>query len=144
MKNRNKGIKSSEIKSAIRGLSNNEITNQKAKELFTVNFKDLDVNQGQTFLEWEKEGLLAPMLDRIKEYCKMPLSKNLGDRFKSYGSFPPKSNFKHPKHVPNDVNWASLHIKGRVCIAGYIYENIFYVVFLDKNHEFWICEKKHT
>lgn len=32
--------------------------------------------------------------------------------------------------------------KGRV--AGYMKENTFYIVFLDKNHQFWITEKKHT
>jgi hypothetical protein len=23
-------------------------------------------------------------------------------------------------------------------------ENTFYIIFLDKNHQFWITEKKHT
>jgi hypothetical protein len=32
--------------------------------------------------------------------------------------------------------------KGRV--AGHIIENVFYLVFLDKEHRFFITEKKNT
>ena len=32
--------------------------------------------------------------------------------------------------------------KGRV--AGHIIDNIFYVVFLDREHRFYITEKRHT
>lgn len=32
--------------------------------------------------------------------------------------------------------------KGRV--AGYVIGNVFYVVFLDQNHRFWVTEKKGT
>lgn len=98
---------------------------------------------------WNYYRTFSIMLDTLpcKEY-KLKLTKEqeeiIEDVLDEYGYFPPKSNFKHPKHVPEDVSWASLHLCGRACLGGHIVENIFYVVFLDKDHEFWITEKKHT
>ena len=44
------------------------------------------------------------------------------------------------------VQWAVIKgmkgQKGRV--AGYVIGNVFYVVFLDQNHRFWVTEKKGT
>ncbi len=66
----------------------------------------------------------------IKEYLK--------------GTFPDKSDFYHPKHIPEDIAWCSMHIQGKECVIGYFEDNVFYVVFLDKDHRFWITEKKNT
>lgn len=126
------------------GVSYNEEALASYEKKFTISFQYLDRNQGQTFEEWEKEGLLFNMLNTLRDYCQKTMQENKGKNFKEYGSFPPKTDFKHPKHVPKDASWASLHLAGRPCLGGHIYENIFYVVFLDKNHRFWISEKKHT
>lgn len=117
---------------------------EKYERKFAVSFEFLDRNQGQTFEDWEKDGLLLNMLNTLRDYCKKTMEENKSDKFKEYGNFPKESKFKHPAHVPKDVSWASLHLSGRVCLGGHIYENIFYIVFLDKNHEFWISKKKHT
>jgi hypothetical protein len=58
-------------------------------------------------------------------------------RFKRYKSFPPDSEFRHPRHVPADADWYVMHIEGLPCIAGHMVKNVFYLVFLDKNHKFW-------
>ncbi len=36
------------------------------------------------------------------------------------------------------------HGQGKECIIGHFEDNIFHIVFLDKNHEFWISKKKNT
>jgi len=63
-----------------------------------------------------------------------------------YGGFPAKSDFTPPKHVASDVQWAVVKRgkgqKGRV--AGYVIDNVFYPVFLDKDHRFWLTEKRRT
>lgn len=143
MSNKIKG-KSRLKKKEISGKSRNEEALEKIDRKFTVSFKDLDKRQGQTFEDWNEEGLLVNMLNTLLEYCKKTMQECKGEKFKAYGSFPPRTNFKHPAYIPQDVNWASLHLNSRACLGGYIYENVFNVVFLDKNHEFWICEKKHT
>lgn len=136
--------KSSQNNLGLRNKAFNEEALQKYNDNFAISFEYLDRNQGQTFEDWEKEGLLVDMLNTLRDYCVKSLQENKGEKFKVYGNFPPKSKFKHPKHVPKDADWACLHISGKVCLAGHVYENIFYVVFLDKNHEFWISKLKHT
>lgn len=52
--------------------------------------------------------------------------------------------------LPLKVEWARLTITGRRRLAGFFSEgadresDIFYAVFLDKNHDFYPVEKKHT
>ena len=150
MSNKNSQIKgkSSQKNLGLKGKSINDIANEqykaREKENFVVSFQDLDKTQGQTFEDWEKDGLLLNMLNTLEQYCKKTIQENKGKSFKEYGYFPPKTKFKYPPHVPEDASWASLHLTGKQCLGGHIYKNVFNVVFLDKNHEFWISEKKHT
>lgn len=84
------------------------------------------------------------MNDTLAHYCKESIRAKQGDNFKEYGEFPSKSGFVHPKHVDKDVNWSVLHITAKAVLGGFISGNTFFVVFLDKEHQFWICKKKHT
>jgi len=65
---------------------------------------------------------------------------------KKYGEFPPKdkSDFAYPVYLHPGVCWVAIHIEGKKRVAGYIEDNVFYIIFLDKDHGFWISEKKHT
>lgn len=72
-----------------------------------------------------------------------------------YGTFPRKSKFVHPAHVPHDVKWARFRygdtrLVGFICPESVICENgnksnldtnTFYVVFLDLGHNFYLTEK---
>jgi len=116
----------------------------KYDENFRVSFEYLDVTQGQSFKEWEEDKILSKMNSTLLEYCKNPIHKQFGDKFKEYGEFPKKSGFKYPKNVDEDVIWSALHITGKNVLGGFISGNTFFVVFLDKEHKFWITEKKHT
>ncbi len=122
-----------------------------SRELLTFSFKDLDESQPnndpQTIELWEQEGLLKPFLIRLKDLSNLTRSEaELQQQIKVYGDFPPKTDFFHPKHVNQNVAWAVIKAVGgqKIVVAGYIVESTFYVVFLDKNHRFWISEKKHT
>lgn len=71
-----------------------------------------------------------------------------------YGDFPKKSDFTHPKSVPADVKWSRFRLEGSVRLIGFVIpdelhgksdkdgnlydSNTFYVVFLDKNHKFYL------
>jgi hypothetical protein len=107
-------------------------------------FKDFDHTQGQTFQEWEESKLLSPLLEKLKEFSCKSITEAQKAHFTIYNIFPRKSNFKHPKHITEDAIWASLHIQGKECIAGHIINNVFYIVFFDREHRFWITEKRHT
>lgn len=115
--------------------------------LIVFSFRDLDRNQGQGFKEWEENEILAAACEKLAGISQLTVGQAVQQQIvKVYTkvSFPPESNFVHPIHVSDDVNWASMHIQGKECIIGYFEENVFYIVFLDMNHEFWITKKKHT
>ena len=116
-------------------------------ENFCFSLEHYDHNQGQRFVEWEKEGLLAKAMETLEGYCKGKLISQVdGNKFTLYPSFPPKdkTNFKFPNHIPEDAHWGRIHINGKSILVGHVVRNKFYIVFLDKNHEFWISTKKHT
>jgi len=123
-------------------------TRQGKKEPFIVlSFRDFDRNQGQSFEEWEEEKLLALAVSKLREVCQLTIGQATAQQIiKQYTKigFPPESGFEHPKHVLPDVTWCSMHIKGKECVIGYFVDNVFQVVFLDKNHEFWKTKKKNT
>ncbi len=124
---------------------NLDLKSGKPKRFVVFSLKDFDRTQGQSFKEWEKEKILSNLLNRLQEISRLTIEEAVHQQIiKPYDSFPPESEFKPPRHVPEDVRWATIRIKGKERVAGYIEENIFYIVFLDKDHKFWISEKKHT
>jgi hypothetical protein len=116
------------------------------KKIISFNFGQLDQSQkaGQTLAQWEKSGLLLKMVTRLKDHGVKPLYQCLDSKFKCYGAFPPRSEFKKPLNIAPDAQWASMHIQGRECIAGHIVHDMFFVVFLDEDHKFWPVEKPNS
>ena len=122
-----------------------EYRKDEPKRLIVFSLKDFDSNQGQGFKEWEEDKILAGMLMRLREISNFTVIEAINKRIlKDYGKFPPKSDFTYPTYIIEDVNWASLKIQGKERVAGYLEDNVFYIVFLDEDHRFWISEKKHT
>jgi hypothetical protein len=122
-------------RSLLAGLSN--LKAHIDEDLLVFNFKFFDPSQGQGFDEWAKEGLLAQTLEMFKEYSRQLVPACFSARFKCYDAMPRDSEFRHPRHVPEDATWASMHLQGLPCIIGHMYRNVFYVVFLDRHHKFW-------
>jgi hypothetical protein len=105
-------------------------------------------NQGQTIEDWDKSGLLLLLLNRIKFVGQFtPVEVRQQQHIKEYTKvdFPPNSEFKKPTHV-EDVTWAVMHItpKSKEVVVGYIDVDVFYVIFLDKDHKFWPSTLKNT
>ena len=119
----------------------------KKDPLIVLSLKNFDINQGQSFHEWQAEELLSVAMNKLRSLCEYTIAQatNAG-MLKIYTKvpFPPESGFQHPKHIPPDVDWCSMHIGNKLCVIGYFEDNIFHIVFLDKDHEFWITKKKNT
>lgn len=130
-----------------REFKNIETRQEKRIPLIVLSFKNFDVNQGQSFEEWQAEELLAVAVNKLRALCEytIPQATHAG-MLKIYTkvAFPSDTVFQHPKHVPQDVDWCSMHIGNKPCVIGFFEENIFHIVFLDKEHEFWISKKKNT
>lgn len=114
---------------------------QKLEDDFLLSFKYLDREQGQTLEQWEQDGILARAFDKLRNYCCNTLKSHIGNGLEIYGGFPKNSDFDKPKHVPEDAEWARIHVTGTQIVAGFVNRNVFNVVFLDKNHRFYIVEK---
>jgi hypothetical protein len=113
---------------------------------FLISFRHLDNTQGDSLSTWEQNSKLAHAIEVLAAYCHGPLIQQLSEKFRIYGSFPPphKTDYKYPKQVPEDANWARIHIDGKQIIAGHVVKNVFYVVFLDPEHRFYISELRNT
>lgn len=130
-----------------RNLKQIETKQGKKDPLIVLSFKNFDINQNQSFDDWEAEQLLSVAINKLRALCQytIPQATNAG-MLKIYTKvpFPPESGFEHPKHIPPDIDWCSMHIGNKPCVIGYFEDNIFQIVFLDKEHEFWISKKKNT
>ena len=114
---------------------------------------------GQDFKDWSQQEL-TKLLEKLKEYSKFSLkyweTKKVGKYpvFVIYGSFPKKSDFKEPNHIPIEAQWCRFHLENKVRLIGFVIpddfhdlvqenngykfdKNTFYVVFLDKDHRFY-------
>jgi hypothetical protein len=130
-----------------RELKEVETKQGKKDPLIVLSFKNFDINQGQSFEVWQAEELLSVAVNKLRALCEytIPQATNAG-MLKIYTKvpFPPESGFEYPKHIPPDIDWCSMHIGNKPCVIGYFEDNIFHIVFLDKDHEFWISKKKNT
>jgi hypothetical protein len=104
--------------------------------------------EGQSIEEWDELGLLKPLLLRIKnlgQHTSLTVRQNKWVKEYHKVAFPPNSGFKEPKHVIG-VTWAVMHITdtSKEVVAGFIEEDVFYIVFLDKDHQFWPSKLKNT
>jgi len=119
----------------------------KREPFIVFSFRDFDRNQGQSFKEWETDELLAKACEKLAGISNKTLAQAQQEKIVTIYSkvdFPPNTEFTYPRHVPDGVKWASMHIQGKECIIGYFEDNVFQIVFLDKEHEFWKTEKKNT
>lgn len=104
--------------------------------------------QGQTFEQWDELGFLGLLNIRMKFVGQFSVTDAYHNGcLKQYTKvgFPPNSNFKEPKHIIVET-WTTMHItsSSKEIVAGFIEDDIFYIIFLDKEHDFWPTELKHT
>ena len=126
---------------------------------FNFSYFDCSQSAGQDYVDWGVDGL-EDLLRKLTEYSKNPLLYwKEQKRLVVYDSFPLKSDFVHPKHVPHDVKWGRFRMESAVRLVGFVVPghfqnkrhektglafdcNTFYVVFLDRYHKFYKTEAK--
>lgn len=105
-------------------------------------------NAGEDFKEWTHEQLIE-MLKKMVEYSKKSKLEWLNQKnILSTYSDKNKCNFGFilPSNIPKEnVVWARFRLESKIRLIGFFYknsQNIFYVVFLDKEHRFYPTELK--
>jgi len=120
------------------------------KNKIVFSLKDFDSTQPkknlQDFSSWEKDKNLSKFCEIIRELSKLTIEEAKKDEIiTEYGAFPNDTDFTYPKHIDKDIRWAVIKkIEQKIRVVGYIVDNVFYIVFFDKDHQFWKVEKKHT
>lgn len=123
---------------------------EEEKPLMLFSCKDFQYNvqipPGQSYDDWEQKRRLATALNKFTAICNLNrMEAEQQKLIKVYGKFPPKSAFQNP-FPDQDLEWAVVMKiggqKGR--IAGHLIGHVFYVVFLDADHKFYLSEKKNT
>ena len=132
------------------------------------NFSYLDSSQdaGQEFRELKHKQLID-LLGKLKDYTAKPLDYWRNERAGNsglkvlaiYGGFPHKSDFVHPKYIPHQAQWGRFRLGSKLRLVGFTIptelhrtshkktgeffdKNTFYVVFLDRDHKFYLTGKK--
>lgn len=119
-----------------------------ALPLISFNFKDFDKNQippGQSFDDWQENGLLAKMMEKYSYVCQCNITEAQQRGYITiYKDFPERSDFHIPAFFEGEVNWAVIKDIGgqKARVAGYVNGSVFYVVFLDKDHRFYITKDR--
>lgn len=141
--------------------SNNDLT---IRCKFNFSYFDSSQDAGQKFSDWIHKQLFE-LLGKIKDYTAKSLDywrqQRAGNSWMLliYGGFPPKSDFVHPKHVPHQAQWGRFRLGSKLRLVGFTIptelhktlhkktgeffdKNTFYVVFLDRDHKFYLTAKK--
>lgn len=99
---------------------------------------------GQSFEEWEREQILADLNNKLKNFSGLTVEELRKDgTLELYDGYPKGSVFSCPPILSGvAVVWSRLRLTGRRRLIGFFSHQeeqqpcTFYVVFLDKNHEF--------
>ena len=137
-----------------------EISDVKGKLSFRFKYFDGSQEAGQDFKDWndkQKQELLEKLRDYSRESKLFWLNQRVGGGglkvLEIYGDFPKNSDFYYPKHVPEKVRWARFRMESAMRLVGFfvpedaveelkLSPDIFYIVFLDKDHRFYKMEKQ--
>ena len=137
-----------------------EISDVKGKLSFSFKYFDASQEAGQDFKDWndkQKQELLEKLRDYSRESKQYWLNQRVGGGgmkiLAVYGDFPANTDFEYPKHVPEKVQWARFRMESAMRLVGFfvpedavkelqLSSDIFYVVFLDKDHRFYKMENK--
>lgn len=119
--------------------------------LISFNFKYYSHGdkQGQSFQEWSEDNILVDYNEKLVSFSNNGIEKLKRDGIlEIYDNYPKDSKFVCPPSLAKEtISWARLRFTGKKRLIGFLVSidekrNIFYVVFLDKNHEFAPYHKK--
>lgn len=116
----------------------------------SFSFKYLDETQPkikpETIESWDSDGFSLKFIQGLKNLCKLTFREAEEQKqitiYKD-NTIPDGSYFEFPKNIPNDIQWVAIKkIFGQQPrIIGFIEDDIFQIVLLDKNHKFWPTDR---
>ncbi len=135
----------------IRAISErNEILNRTSESIaFNLKFFQCGDSGGQSFEDWQREEILADLNNKLKDFSGRTIFElKQNNILEIYTEYPKDSSFLQPAILSSlAIDWGRLRIKGLRRLIGFFYKketlisneackNVFYIVFLDKKHDF--------
>ena len=71
---KNDKFKEKKVAAYKRGFKAIETRDGKKDPLIVLSFKNFDINQGQSFSEWQTENLLALALEKLRSLCEYTIA----------------------------------------------------------------------
>jgi hypothetical protein len=114
-----------------------------------LSYEYLDIQQGQTFKQWNDKNDLLKLQELGQTLNRLSVNRALADQIIiqyniadekkwNQNNMPKVSKWKYPNTVQrSDVAWSKIELGRKLRVIGFFEENIFYVVFLDNNHQFF-------
>lgn len=106
-------------------------------------FQNFDSNPVQSLNNWHDENRLLDMLTSLEYISKNNIVRlqSIDRKLTLYGGFPNHkvNDFSLPDGLSETENWGALRNIGgqKARIAGFLRDNVFYIVYLDKEHRFY-------
>lgn len=105
-------------------------------------FQNTEEYPAQSLAQWEQDGDLLDMVNSLVYITQHNISElQSTKKMTLYHSFPDKevNEFTLPSSLSHDENWGTIRKVGgqKARVAGFLRDNIFYVVYLDKEHKFY-------
>lgn len=138
------------VKSSSRGKETREVkTSNNRDNYLSISFRyfqNHDKLPAQSLENWHEDGKLLDMLNSLVHICQNNITAlQSSKRISLYGSFPEKqvNAFDLPEKLSERENWGTIrNVGGQLPrIAGFMRDNVFYIVYLDKEHQFYQSEK---
>lgn len=114
-------------------------------------FQNNDTSPAQSLNTWNVENRLLDILNTLHYVTSNDITQlqSTDSKLTLYGNFPEKSvnEFSLPSSLENSMKegdkWGVLRNIGgqKPRIAGFLRDNIFYIVYLDKDHKFYKSQK---
>ena len=130
----------------IESLSDKALIFTESAKNIVFNFKFFCASKsgGQSFEDWQKDEILADLNNKLKSFsCKTVEELQADGTLELYSGYPKGSRFSCPPILSGtDAIWCRLKLTGRRRLIGFFspeeqkQKKTFYVVFLDKKHEF--------
>ncbi|MBE7651814.1 hypothetical protein [Tenacibaculum finnmarkense] len=132
-----------------RGQGQKERRGSKREPKVVFSFEFLDIKQGQTFKQWDDKKDLLKLQELGQTLNKLTVWQSLAEqiiiqydiqntRKWDKNNMPKVSKWKYPNTVARtDIPWSKIELGRKLRLIGYLESNIFFVVFLDNNHQFF-------
>ena len=90
----------------------------------------------QCLSEWRQGELekLRKLIDKIQKLTTVQIKTDPALYWKQHGTGKPQPGFNRPASLSKDIPLCELRVSGKARVHGALLDDIFYLVWLDRNH----------